>query len=203
MRFGQFTNQPAVLRDALDKAALAATGAKEASHLSGTAITSGLGLDPNQSPTAGAESTSGWISPQERERLLNAPGPDGELRRLELRMAEGYRQFLQESEGQPSLAGLRAVIDALGALPGRKSVMYFTEGVPITSRLKARFDALIGQANRANITIYPVDAAGLRAHSAGMRARRGTWESQHPRAWARRSATTAHIPGNSNGRNSC
>jgi VWFA-related protein len=50
-------------------------------------------------------------------------------------------------------------------LPGRKSILYFTEALPITARLKSHFDALIGEANRANITVYPVDAAGLRVHS--------------------------------------
>jgi hypothetical protein len=36
------------------------------------------------------------------------------------------------------------------------------------ARLKPKFDALIGQANRANITVYPLDAAGLRVHSKEM-----------------------------------
>ena len=39
------------------------------------------------------------------------------------------------------------------------------KSLPITSRLKPRFDTLIGRANRANIVVYPVDAAGLRIHS--------------------------------------
>lgn len=47
----------------------------------------------------------------------------------------------------------------------RKSILYFAENLPVTDRLKPKFDAIIGQANRANITFYPVDAAGLRLHS--------------------------------------
>lgn len=80
-------------------------------------------------------------------------------------MVEGYQRFAQEYEGQSSLTGLRAVIDAMGPLEGRKSVLYFTESLPITSRLKTKFDALIGQANRTNATVYTVDAAGLRVNS--------------------------------------
>lgn len=72
---------------------------------------------------------------------------------------------MAESEGQASLAGLQSVVDAMGALAGRKTILYFTEDLPITSRLKPRFDTLIGRANRANIVVYPVDAAGLRIHS--------------------------------------
>ena len=60
---------------------------------------------------------------------------------------------------------MRAVVSAFGALPGRKSILYFTESLPITDRMKPKFDALIGEANRANIVVYPVDAVGLRVHS--------------------------------------
>jgi VWFA-related protein len=63
------------------------------------------------------------------------------------------------------LAGLRGVIDALALLPGRKSVLLFAESLEIPSRQKANFDALIGRANYSNITIYSIDAAGLRVHS--------------------------------------
>ena len=80
-------------------------------------------------------------------------------------MQEGYGRFLNEYEGDASLSGLRSAVAALAPLPGRKSILYFTEELPITSRVKSRFDALIGEANRANITVYPVDAAGLRVNS--------------------------------------
>ena len=53
----------------------------------------------------------------------------------------------------------------LTPVPGRKSILYFTEALTVTDSLKAKFDALIGEANRANITVFTVDAAGLRVHS--------------------------------------
>ena len=127
-------------------------------------------LDPNQAPTVGAEAAGGYINALEREKRLTAgaPGEDPSevmLRQMELRMTETYHQFLAESEGQASLAGLRAVVKGLSTLPGRKSILYFTEALTVTDRLKSRFDALIGEANRANITVFTVDAAGLRVHS--------------------------------------
>lgn len=61
--------------------------------------------------------------------------------------------------------GLRAVVSSFAALPGRKSIVYYTENLPITDRMKPKFDALIGEANRANITVYPVNPAGLCVHS--------------------------------------
>ncbi len=122
-------------------------------------------LDPSQPVTPSAEASEGWVSVGERERRLSQGGAEGALARMELRMWESYRPFLTEYEGQTSLAGLRAVIVGLSALPGRKSILYFTENFPITDRLKPRYDAMVGEANRANITVYPVDAAGLRVHS--------------------------------------
>ena len=41
-------------------------------------------------------------------------------------MREGYQRFLAELDGQWSLAGLRSAVSALGTLPGRKSILYFT-----------------------------------------------------------------------------
>src|SRR4029078_5435747 len=74
-----------------------------------------------------------------------------------------------EMGGQASLAGLRAVVSGFGELPGRKSILYFTESLSITDRLKPKFDSLIGEANRANIIVYPVDAVGLRVQSEEMK----------------------------------
>lgn len=160
-----FTNQSEILRQGVDRLAASAP-----SNLTAGAERAGnqriQSIDPNKPPTAGAESGGGWVSVGERERRLNAPGPEGMMARMELRMEESYGQFLAEYGGHASLSGLRAVVSSLGALPGRKSILYFTENLPITSSLKPKFDALIGQANRANITVYPVDAAGLRVHSA-------------------------------------
>jgi hypothetical protein len=81
-------------------------------------------------------------------------------------MRESYSRFVAELDGEWSLGGLRAVVGGFSELQGRKSILYFTEKLPITDRMKPKFDALIGEANRANITVYPVDATGLRVHSA-------------------------------------
>ncbi|MEP6592075.1 MAG: VWA domain-containing protein [Acidobacteriota bacterium] len=165
--FHPFTSDQSALRSAVDRVMSTAP-----SNLTAKAEPFGSsriqGLDPNTAPTVGAESAGGYINALEREkRLTTAAGgdPSVKLTQMELRMTESYHQFLAESEGQSSLAGLRAVVKGLSALPGRKSVLYFTEALPITDRLKPRFDALIGEANRANVTVFAVDAAGLRVHS--------------------------------------
>jgi VWFA-related protein len=164
--FQPFTNQPASLRQAVDRMAMTAPTSLTPDAERARSPRRTDGLDPNQAPTAGAESNAGFVSAGDRERRLNEMEPvERMMALLELRMEEGYGQFLTEYQGQASIAGLRAVVNSLAALPGRKSILYFTESLPIASSLKPKFDLLIGQANRANVTVYPVDAAGLRVHS--------------------------------------
>jgi VWFA-related protein len=169
--FQPFTNQREPLARAL--ALVAATAPGNTGLNAEPESKRVYGLDPNLPPTAGAESAGGGFgSIAEREhrlteirKLSDRDPSEWQMLQMETRMREGYQRFVAELDGQWSLAGLRAVVSAFGALPGRKSILYFTEKLPITDRMKPKFDALIGEANRANITVYPVDAVGLRVHS--------------------------------------
>jgi hypothetical protein len=58
-----------------------------------------------------------------------------------------------------------AVTSALGMLPGRKTVVFFAEGLAIPDAALPHFRNVVTTANRANVSIYTVDSAGLRVHS--------------------------------------
>lgn len=168
--FQPFTNQRERLARAID--VVSATPPTNSASAAEPESKRSYGMDPSLSPTAGAESAGGGFGDvAERQRKLeqvrNLSRDPSEwlMMQMEMRMREGYQRFLAEFDGQASLAGLRAAVSSFGMLPGRKSILYFTENLPITDRMKPKFDALIGEANRANITVYPVDAAGLRVHS--------------------------------------
>jgi VWFA-related protein len=174
-----FTNHAADLRAAIDHVANTPTDNLSAEAERKRAITRTQGLDPATPVTTGAEESRGWTTLAEYEQRLYVPGGRGAdprealLTRMALRMQDGYSRFLNEYEGDGSLAGLRSAVAALAPLSGRKSVLYFTEELPITSRLKPRFDSLISEANRANVTVYVVDAAGLRVNSKEAETSRG------------------------------
>ena len=51
------------------------------------------------------------------------------------------------------------------SIPGRKTIVFFSEGLPVSPVLSTRLDWVIEAANRSNITAYVVDAHGLRAAS--------------------------------------
>lgn len=173
-----FTNRTADLRAAIDRVSQMATSNLSVDEERKRASLRTQGLDPSTPATAGAEYGRGWTTLAEYEQRVygdpNAPpDPEHMMTQMLLRMEDGYKRFLSEESGESSLAGLRSAIAAMAPLPGRKGILYFTEELPVTSRLKPRFEELIVQANRANISLYTVDAGGLRVHSKETQARDG------------------------------
>jgi VWFA-related protein len=166
--FQPFTNDPERLRGSIEQfGAAARTNLRQETQRAGDTFLQKL--DPDTPPTVGAEQRGGFASIAEREETLKAMERNElvlyKMTMMMMRMEAGYRHLVTEMEGLSSAAGLRAIVDGLALLPGRKSILYFTESLPIPDRIKPKFDGIIGEANRANITFYPVDAAGLRLHS--------------------------------------
>ncbi len=81
------------------------------------------------------------------------------------RAVEGFERLERAQQGYATTDGLLAVVNAMGQLPGRKALILFSEGVAIPTQVAAQFRSVISNANRANVSIYTVDAAGLRALS--------------------------------------
>lgn len=67
--------------------------------------------------------------------------------------------------GLQTLHAVGAVVTGLSLAPGRKAIVVFSEGIGLTRNNDPQVHALIDQANRANVALYTVDAAGLRAGS--------------------------------------
>lgn len=60
-----------------------------------------------------------------------------------------------------SIFGLLGIVREQYRLPGRKTVMYFCEGLIVPPYLDEPFRTVISAANRANVSIYAVDSRGL------------------------------------------
>jgi hypothetical protein len=84
---------------------------------------------------------------------------------MELRMLEGAEQLERDQQGFGTLNSLHAVVNAMGLVPGRKTMVLFSEGLQLPTNVVHRFQSVIGAANRANVAVYALDAAGLRAKS--------------------------------------
>lgn len=71
----------------------------------------------------------------------------------------------QAQQGLTTVNALKAVVSGLSVLPGRKSVIFFSEGVAVPDAVLGSFKGVVATANMGNVSIYAVDAAGLRVHS--------------------------------------
>jgi len=76
-------------------------------------------------------------------------------------------EMVNYGAGWRSLDGLLSLVEAQAALPGRKTVLLLSEGLVVPWQLENMFRAIIGAANRANVSIYCVDVTGLSTKSPG------------------------------------
>ena len=65
------------------------------------------------------------------------------------------------------LLGIRGLAKDLANVPGRKSVVLFTDGFPLTPEAQGELTATISACNQANVAIYPLDVRGLIAVAPG------------------------------------
>jgi VWFA-related protein len=85
--------------------------------------------------------------------------------RMESRMLEMFDTLEREQQGYSTTNALLAVVASLQETPGRKTIVFFSEGLAVPPAAQAAFRSVVDTANRANVTIYAVDASGLRAES--------------------------------------
>lgn len=87
---------------------------------------------------------------------------DAQFAAMQLDMLEGFQSLERDQQGYSTSNSLLAIVSALRALPGRKSLVFFSEGLSIPPNVQSQFVSVIDAANRSNVSIYAMDAAGLR-----------------------------------------
>jgi VWFA-related protein len=126
--------------------------------------------DASVSPTASAESPGrvtgdGGYAPRAAAPANAPPSIDGLLERMKERMEEQYQLFGRVQDGNTTTSALLALVNSMNLLPGRKTVVFLADRLSIPTEVQQRFASIIDSANRANVSIYTMDAAGLRVHS--------------------------------------
>jgi len=85
--------------------------------------------------------------------------------------------FSERSEmtyaGRSTIWALLAAVRGQSELPGRKAIIYFSEGFAIPQGAEEEFQAVISVANRNNLSFYPIDARGLIEGSLNAKATEG------------------------------
>ena len=73
------------------------------------------------------------------------------------------RTALSVQQSRPILAALAAICEGLRPIPGKKTLVVFSQGFVTPAVLDWQVQSTIDIANRANVAIYIIDSAGLRA----------------------------------------
>jgi VWFA-related protein len=159
--YAPFTRNARVVRQALDRVASRAS----ASFNSPEQQQQKDNAD-HQAAVAGQQAAGGIAGggPGAANAVGGAPG-DAMLAQMASNMVRDFQAMERDQQGYATTNGLFAIINSMRQLPGRKSIVLFSEGLAIPPAVERLFGGVIDAANRANVSIYGMDAKGLRAES--------------------------------------
>jgi VWFA-related protein len=163
----KFTNDRAALTKAIERATEGVSAPRLSSEAD--AITAELKRNLNGQTVNGADQDTNLLAAAAQTASAQPAGGganSGEVA-LQAKLASVMLDMLRmdaavQSQGtRLSVSALKALVDGLREMPGRKSVMYFTSGMYLTPELDTPFRNLMGAANRDNVTFYSVDVRGV------------------------------------------
>lgn len=100
-----------------------------------------------------------------------AASVDAKFAEMMQKTLETFEVLERDQQGYATTNGLLSVVNSMQALPGRKAVIFFSEGLSLPPNVLAHFRSVINQANRSNVSVYTVDSAGLRTISTQQQSR--------------------------------
>ena len=159
-----FTTEPFLIRTGLDKAAAQGNTAFANNRQERRDLVDVVAAGERATDSAGAGAGQGSSA-----AAIGGAAAAGALNQMVAGMQAGmlrnFEALERDQQGYASTNGLLAVVSGLKRLPGRKTVVFFSEGLAIPANVEAQFRSVIDNANRSNVSVYAMDAAGLRTHS--------------------------------------
>ena len=165
-----FTDDAQLIKDAVE----AATGTVVSTYASGAAkmrenTERQISLDNQISGSSAAAAAAGAARDSAGASAAGAEAGQAtaqqKLLEMQNQMLDHYERLERDQEGFATINSLLAVISPMQNLPGRKTIIFFSEGLKIPASVMTKFPAVVNAANRANVSIYSIDAGGLRAES--------------------------------------
>jgi VWFA-related protein len=165
-----YTDDPELIKQAVDRA----TSSSTSSYVSSNARVRDLSnrstaLDQQMSSQQSAAAAAG--AARDAQGASQAAGAIGQAAieqafiEMETRIRENFEALERDQQGFATINSLLAVITSMRNLPGRKTIIFFSEGLALPQSVQTKFPAVINAANRANVSIYAIDSAGLRIES--------------------------------------
>jgi VWFA-related protein len=159
-----YTTDVGMVKKAIERAGAMASSTFDSKTLdTGSAIAAGQRDAALQAATAGTQ--SGGAGAAAAGSAVGAASVEQTFAEMQSRTQETFEALQRDQQGYATTNGLMAVVNSMSRLPGRKAVLFFSEGVSIPPNVQQHFRSVIHAANRANVSVYAVDAAGLRAES--------------------------------------
>jgi VWFA-related protein len=156
-----FTNDLALIRKGIDRA----TRSENADFSKDTeAVQRELEqmLGPN---TTGAQSTQEQISSMTGTGNGRPSNPGAfatvAMAQMLLNMIRTEQSYSMAESGRTTIYALLDGVKEQYRLPGRKTILYFSEGFVVPQELDHQFRETLSIANRANVSFYTIDARGL------------------------------------------
>jgi VWFA-related protein/TonB family protein len=174
-----FTNDPDLLRKAIDRATRSGS-----TDFSNDTETVQKQLEQIVGPnTTGAQSTQEQV-----DNMAAGTNPaDKEMAQMLLTTIQTEQSSAMTQAGRTSIWALLDAVKEQYRLPGRKTVLYFSEGFVIPLGVEGPFQEIISIANRSNVSFYDVDARGLTSVStnqAAIDSLKSVAQSSHDQATA-------------------
>jgi VWFA-related protein len=145
-----FTRDPARLTAAVERATTAVT------H-EGAVPLPGASREQADSVQYGQPSGGVAVNPA----TAGADAVAQQMREMTERMQALAGSIETAQRGHATLYPLMALAKAQAGLEGRKAILLFSEGLQVPSSVEEVFQSAISEANRANVSLYTIDARGL------------------------------------------
>jgi VWFA-related protein len=111
------------------------------------------------------------VSITQNGKLLSGANASVEERahgKFMLAALEDSQRVFREQQVPAPLAGMLALAKAEQALPGRKIIVFFSDGLRSNAKMQSITQEIVEAANRTEVSIYTVDANGVDAKSFDM-----------------------------------
>lgn len=130
-------------------------------------------LRPNHTGNQDMLSRLGQLSTKAVASGTAAAGFDAIFARSLIEMISFGERSEMAYSGRSTIWALLNAVRGQSEMPGRKALIYFSEGFAIPQGAEEEFRAVISAANRNNLSFYPIDAHGLVASSLNSKATEG------------------------------
>jgi VWFA-related protein len=163
-----FTREPSLIRVGLERAASQANTAFSNDREQTRQLVDSLSAAEDATAGAAGAAPSGPGASSSGSGMGSAMGAaamNQAINRIQVGMQRTFESLERDQQGYASTNGLLSVVSGLKSLPGRKTVVFFSEGLVVPANVQSQFRSVIHSANRANVSVYAMDAGGLRSQS--------------------------------------